>query len=358
MSRRRQMVVTVLVPALVAGLLALWWRPGAGAVGPQSPVEGDAALAAAALEHLEDQRVYALTVAEVSPEGVRTAAVGAPLEGTVEIGSITKGITGLIYADMVERGEVAPETRLGEVLDLGDAEAAEVTLEELAQHRSGLPVVPPGARMTLRNLQASVLGRNPYTADLEELTEDLRAVSLGPKEPEYSNLGFAALGHALAAAVGTDYATLFRDRFTAPAGLDGLTLPATEDDLGPEALTGRDVQGRRPQPWIGRGYAPTGTGARADAATMAELAGMLLDGSVPGAAALEPQADFEDGRIGAGWFTDVFDGQEVLWHNGGTAGFRTWLGVDRERGTAVFLGAATTAQVDPAALALLREAGR
>lgn len=341
--------------AVIAAALTLWLRPAGGAIDGNSQVEGDAALAATALEHLPEG-VYGAVIAEVTPRGTRTASIGVPLEGTVEVGSISKGITGLLYADAVERGEVDPETRLGELLDLGNSPAAGIALEDLAQHRSGLPRLPGGVGMWARSYATAVLGTNPYTSDREDLLADLRSAELGPPEPNYSNLGFAALGHALASAAGTNYATLLHERLVEPAGLSGLSLPATRPELGPEAIQGRDQQGRRPHPWINEAYAPTGTGIRADAATMGVLAELMLEGTVPGASAMDPTADFADGSIGAAWFTDTIDGAEVIWHNGGTGGFFTWFGIDPDRGTAVFVGAATSQQVDEAGQALLVQA--
>lgn len=353
---RRPAVLAGAAIAVIAAFLAFWLRPAGGAIDSHSDVEGDSTLAAATLEHLPEG-VYGAVIAEVTPQGTRTASIGIPLEGTMEIGSVSKGLTGLLYADAVERGEVDPQTPLGELLDLGDSAAADITLEELSQHRSGLPRLASGVGTFARSYATAVLGTNPYTADHAELLSSLRSAELGPREPNYSNLGFAALGHALASAAGTDYPTLLRERLVDPAGLTGLSLPSSRAELGPEAIQGRDQQGRRPQAWVNEAYAPTGTGIRADASAMAQLAEVMLAGTVPGADAMEPAADFGEGSIGAAWFTDTIDGAEVVWHNGGTGGFYTWFGLDPERGTAVFVSAATDQPVDQTGQALLAEAG-
>ena len=39
-------------------------------------------------------------------------------------------------------------------------------------------------------------------------------------------------------------------------------------------------------------------------------------------------------------------GRAVTWHNGGTGGFRSWVGLDRKAGTGVVLLTATAASVD------------
>jgi len=108
---------------------------------------GDAELAALAREALGPNRP-ALAVAAVTRDGTRTAVFGATPETRFEIGSITKGLTGLLFADMIARGEVAPTTTVGELLPV-HGPLAGVTLEQLATHRSGLPRVPGGPAQLL-----------------------------------------------------------------------------------------------------------------------------------------------------------------------------------------------------------------
>lgn len=355
---RRAVVIAASAAAVGGLLLGAWLRPGAGSIDAETPVHGDEQLARDAVAGLPSTGVHALSLAVVTPEGERTATVGVPLDGTFELGSITKGVTGMIYADMVERGEVRPETRIGELFDLGDVPAADITLEELAQQRSGLPRLAGGASMFARAAVWSLLARNPYRESIEETVASLKDIDLGPKEPLYSNLGFAVLGHALAAAADMPYPELVRDRIAEPLGLDSLVVPPSSDELGPHAVQGRDSAGRPQEAWADAGSAPAG-GLRADAADMARLATAVLAGEAPGVSAFDPVADFGGGqRIGAAWITEEIDGATITWHNGGTGGFRSWIGVDRERGTAAYIAGATGDDLDRIGIALLQEAGR
>ena len=71
--------------------------------------------------------------------------MGAAATDRFEIGSISKGLTGLLLADMIESKEVRADTRLGTLLPVTGA-LAEVTLSRLATHTSGLPTqLPTGA---------------------------------------------------------------------------------------------------------------------------------------------------------------------------------------------------------------------
>jgi hypothetical protein len=74
----------------------------------------------------------------VLPGGTRTAVLGADVDADFEIGSISKGVTGLLYADALTRGELRPTTTLGELLPLDGAPAAGVTLASLATSSSAM----------------------------------------------------------------------------------------------------------------------------------------------------------------------------------------------------------------------------
>jgi CubicO group peptidase (beta-lactamase class C family) len=89
---------------------------------------GDAALATLAREVVGEQQP-ALAVAAVTGEVTRTATIGAGLDDRFEIGSISKGLTGLLFADMIGRGEVTAGTRVGDLIPLGGS-VAEVTLAQ------------------------------------------------------------------------------------------------------------------------------------------------------------------------------------------------------------------------------------
>ena len=52
----------------------------------------------------------------------------SPADADFEIGSISKGITGLLYADACARGEIGPDTTLGELLPLGGCAVAGLKL--------------------------------------------------------------------------------------------------------------------------------------------------------------------------------------------------------------------------------------
>lgn len=311
---------------------------------------GDETLAATAAPLLGPAHPVA-AVALVGPHGASTATIGTSTDADFEIGSLSKPITGMLYRDAVEHGRVAPTTVLGELLPLaGHGPVADLTLESLATHRSGLPRLPPRMQPVRRTWALWRHGANPYGDSLAELLEQVRHIRLGSTRGRYSNLGFQLLGHAVAAAAGARYADLLPGTFA----LD-LWAPSTVAELRPTSLTGATGRGRPRDPWVGEGLAPAG-GIRATIDTMSTLLARTLDGSAPGVSALDATTSLSPGiRIGSGWLTSAQHGRTITWHNGATGGFRSWMGLDRDAGVGVIVLSARNRFLDPAGFALLRE---
>jgi CubicO group peptidase (beta-lactamase class C family) len=311
------------------------------------------------LRTLLGSRHPVVAAATISRQGQQVAGLGADPAADFEIGSISKGVTGLLYADALARGEVDRSTVLGDLLPLGDCPAARVTLTSLSTHHSGLPRLAGSSAPLRRTAALWFRGTNPYGDSLDQLIAQARSVRVGKPRARYSNLGFQLLGHAIATAAGVSYRQLVGERIAGPLGLDAFYAPTTPVELRPGALAGRNRFGRARQPWTGEAVAPAG-GIRASIEAMARLTAALLDGSAPGLSALDPVTRFA-GRavgIGAAWITLDHNSRTVTWHNGGTGGFRSWLGLDRAAGAGVVILTATSAAVDRHGFTLLAQTAR
>lgn len=315
----------------------------------------DSALAAAVAARL-GRATDPFVVALVDGDGAQVATRGVDRLADVELGSVSKGITGLLLHDAVDRGEVTLETRLGEHLDVGSGPLADVTLGALATHRAGLPRLAPGSHAVRGTWRLVVHGENPYGETCAELLGRVRGLRPGRAKPRYSNLGFMLLGRAVAAAAGVSYAVLLRERLAAPLGLAGMTVPIGPGELGPRAAPGHSRRGKEVEAWTGEALGPAG-GIRATVDDLAGLLAALLDGSAPGREALEPVTTLAGPavRIGAAWLTVVRGGREVTWHNGGTGGFRSFVGLDRAAGRAVAIVRSSPRSADHAGFDLLTE---
>ncbi|MBP8918467.1 MAG: beta-lactamase family protein [Micropruina sp.] len=361
----------------VTVLLSLLIGAGAGfLVGPEhqqlgTVSSGDRELAERARSAIgTGDGLRSVVVAEVTKDSIRWAGLGnvgagrnpgvAPTESTTyELGSITKTFTGALFADAIGRGEVtADDTVSAHLPELRGSPAGSVTLGSLAQHRSGLPRMGASADSALLEL---LLNDNPYGAmTVERLIADAAAAPVNPEQPPtYSNLGVALLGTALVRATDApDYRSLLAQRITGPLGMAGTTLADTDAEVPPTPAPGHAANGLPAARWTGAGYLPAGSSTFTTVTDLARWAQAQLTGRTPGVRALEPTADLGGGaRIGWAWITVApAGGPATTFHNGGTAGFRTMLALDREAGRAVVMMGNTATDLDAFALALLRGA--
>lgn len=354
MTRRRLLTIVAMVAAplltLAVGLLAMPRPPALS-----EHTTGDAALAAAVRDDLlaAGQRHEAVVVS-IDGDRTRFAGFGADEHTPFEIGSATKTMTGLLFQDAIERGEVTADDRLeGCLPELAGTPAGAVRLDDLATHLSGMPRLLSDPGFQADSLRRSLLGQNPYTLTVDEMLALTRTERVGESGTfEYSNLGTALLGQATARCAGMDYPTLIGTRLFEPLGMTESTVPLTTDDLRPIDGGGYSAQGVAQDPWTIGGHAPAG-GVRSTAHDMTLFVQALLDGTAPGASAMDPRRETASGPIGWFWFTLDVEGTALTFHNGQTGGFTSAIMLDRAHGRAGFVLDDTATNVDAVAYAVL-----
>jgi D-alanyl-D-alanine-carboxypeptidase/D-alanyl-D-alanine-endopeptidase len=344
--------------SLVFGLLT----PAFALASSRSAIPGDAEIRKVLAERLEGQRPgIGIVVGIVEPAGRRIVARGT-LEGgpatfdgrtIFEIGSATKVFTSLVLADMVRRGEVALADPVSNYLPEGVAmperDGRRITLADLATHTSGLPRLPS-------NL-ASKDPANPYADySVRQLYEFLSGYRLSREtgsQYEYSNLGAGLLGHALARRAGEDYETLVRTRICKPLGMND-TAVTLSDAMKGRLVVGHDESQNPVAGWD----LPTLAGAGALRSSANDLLTLLAAHLGYEKTALTPAMSLmlatrrptgtPSTEIALGWHVTKAGDTEVAWHNGGTGGYRSWLGFDaRNRaGVVVLANMFTTSGVD------------
>jgi len=269
--------------------------------------------------------------------------VGHPTldETTVfEFGSLTKALTGTLLARLEGEGVLSLESSINAYLPPAHRRPVfdEVTLGALATHTAGLPRLPP----TMNLLYLAVRQANPYR-DFDEaaLLHALGETEVGAVgvASAYSNYGFGLLGYLLGRAAGCGYGALMREALFEPLGMTdafvnyGETLPPTQ--APPLNLRGTEVSR-----WDMGALAGAGgvKGSMRDLLALLEVA--LGDTPHPLRASLKDatrerfRVDEAEG-IGLGWVLTREGGQEVVWHNGQTGGYSSFLGFDKEAGVGI-----------------------
>ena len=150
-----------LVGLVLIVLTTLGWLRNA--VHRPPPAHGDAELAAQ-LDRLTGRRTRRLAVAVVDPAtGTRSAYVDADADTRFELGSVTKGVTGMLVAEAVDRGELTLDSTVADLApELAGSPVGPVTVRELCTHTSGLPRMPRTPGMVARAVASGWFGTDPY----------------------------------------------------------------------------------------------------------------------------------------------------------------------------------------------------
>ena len=277
---------------------------------------GDEALAIQLEKHSESG-FHNLTAFTLLDGQATFAGLGSDEHTEVEIGSVTKMFTGELAHQLVEEGKLKPDTTVGEVLDVGNAPVADVTVRELLDHTSGLPRLANAS--LLSSLTSGITGSNPYEG---ETVEDIKAAATKAElknrgEESYSNLGYGLLGHMLETVAGQPYEQMLKERIFEPAEMTEtyLMAPGSVPEDAPRGLTDT---GRHAEPWEMDGSAPAGA-IRSTASDMAKFAAWFIN----------------NGDTAYGWQSPSED-KAGYWHNGGTYGYSTMLIIDPETKRAAF----------------------
>ncbi len=130
---------------------------------PDGQDDRDLAADLIALPGRRAKRTAAALVDLAASPKIKFACIDADPETLFEVGSITKGLTGMLLADAIDRGEVSLDTTIGDLLP-GDegTEFGSISLKELCTHTSGLPRMPRGLFTFLRGARFLLLGTHPY----------------------------------------------------------------------------------------------------------------------------------------------------------------------------------------------------
>ena len=309
----------------------------------------------------------------VMVDGDRSQVVGfgkladgrAPDGDTVfEIGSVTKTFTALLLAQSVLAGELTLDTPVATLLPefrIPSRNGKPITLGLLAEQYSGLPRLPG-------NLRPTDLG-DPYADYGRDRLKAFLAGYVLPRDPgavyEYSNLGFGLLGDALAQHAHLTYGELLQREVLTPLGMRSSGVELTPA-LRARLALGHDERGQLAKHWqlgaLGGAGALLSSGADMLPYLRASMGQRKTSLNAAMTLTHTPRRDIgkEDGdrdRIGLAWMIHHTPQGDVVWHNGETGGYSSFIGFtsDGRRG-AVILTNATGAPQELGFAALLPSA--
>jgi CubicO group peptidase (beta-lactamase class C family) len=288
------------------------------------------------------------------------------------IGSVSKTFTALLLEDMVERGDMKMDDPVARYLPASVKaprhNGKEITLLDLAAASSGLPANP--GNMTGKDTKEQY---ETYTvAKMYDFLSNFTLTRDPGTEFEYSNVGMALLGHAMALKAGTSFESLVTNRICRPLHLDSTCVNLTPE-LKVRLAIGHDASGKQSPPWKFQAYSPAGDihSTANDLLKFASAEAGLTRSSLSPLMEKTHVIRFTDsrgmpdvpalgtfGRTAMDWVDRGFQppGMELFGHAGGAGSYHAFVGFDtkQRRGVVVLTTANDFVSVEAIGWTLLR----
>ncbi len=281
----------------------------------------------------------------------RDRRVPAGVGSVYRVGSIAKTVTAVATMRAVERGYVDLDQPLSEIFPAaarfpGAVDGAPApTVRQFASHTSGLvrePAWDSAASGPIRIWEERVVASIPLS----------RFRSAPGEEYSYSNIGYGALGLAVARAVGRPFTEFVRENVFRPLGMTSSAF-VVGPELAPRLAVGYANRGDGdPDPELparehaGRGYKVPNGGVYSTVLDLARFLGALQGRASP--AILSDESVEEMSRVqtpgdpGNGYGLGLMvrtadDGVRLVGHSGSVAGYNAYMLFEPDSGLGVVL---------------------
>ena len=279
-------------------------------------------------------------------------------QSVFKIGSVTKVFTTLALARFIDERSITLETKadslLGPKLSLPAYEGQEITLRDLVTHTSGLPRLPGNLQM--------LDPQNPYKEYSESKLQQFLADYKLTREPgsrfQYSNLGMAIVGHILEEQYDMSYDQIIKQIIARPLQMQraGIHLPAVDSS----AFT-RGHKNGNPVPYWDFPAVEAMGGLKSTTIDLTTFIKAHLGSrnSLSTAISMVQDPLFDIGKsnkrvdkVGMGWMLST-EQDSIWWHNGGTGGYSSFVGMNAETGAGVVVLSNTQSSIDDIGFHLL-----
>jgi D-alanyl-D-alanine-carboxypeptidase/D-alanyl-D-alanine-endopeptidase len=275
-----------------------------------------------------------------------------------EIGSATKVFTSLVLADMIERREVKGEDPVEKYLPEGSKVPSRngkaITLLDLSMQVSGLPRMPDN--FDLRDFS------NPYANyDGKRMLDFLARAKMLSDPGEkylYSNFAVGLLGYTLASHAGTSYGDMVKKRVLDPLGMKSTSVVLSADQKT-RLARGHNAVLAPVANWDFDALAGAGA-LRSTANDMLKFLAAAMDltdtplkPAYHRMLSVKHDTGIPNLDIAMAWHIFHKFDSSVVWHNGATAGYHSFIGFDpnTRRGAVVLCN--TFFDIDDLALHLI-----
>jgi len=282
-----------------------------------------------------------------------------PDENTLfEIGSISKTFTATLLAYLAQTQLLNVDDAITNYLPdsvAANPDLKRITLQQLANHTSGLPRMPA-------NIDATAASHplDPYKdytqADLYSFLTSYKATAPPDSMYSYSNLGYGLLGDILSTVYGKPYNEMVQEIICQPLGLGSTTEYPSPDSQYVAKVYNKD--GQETPLWTFDAFTAHGSlkSSVKDLLTYAKAHFKMPETDLEHALARTRQFTFfnpPDTDIGLAWHMNLMGDELIYWHNGGTFGSSSYMAFSPDRKMAVIVLSNTAESVDNVGVSIL-----
>jgi len=275
-----------------------------------------------------------------------------------EIGSITKTFTSSLLAKYINEQKMSLNDSIQKYIEGLDNEQYYPTLKRLVTHTSGYPSYLPLEESFFNKRLAELMsgkienGAFPFQMDFDKMVQVVRENSLQDMDYpwQYSNFGVALVGYAIGVVSGQGYWSAMNNFIS-----DELNLKHSYIGTDPNKnLHGFNSLNEDIGNWVwGKDFTAPAGAISSTAEDLLEYARINMFEEKPYLVLChQKHANLEQFDMGLGWVLQKNDNQ-IIWHNGGTGGFRSYLGINKQKKCAVVVLSNYITSIDEIGLGIL-----
>lgn len=264
-----------------------------------------------------------------------------PDENTIfEIGSLSKTFTAIILAEAAKSEKLKLDDPINKYLPDSipklQFDGVSITLKTLSNHSSGLPRMPSNFSIADNT--------DPYknydNHNLFSFYKDFRPIRRPGEKYEYSNLAVGTLSVILENVYHESFESLFINTICQPLAMNDTREFLRKQDSARFAK-GYSEDGNFNSPWNFQALAGAGA-IRSTVADLIRYAKANLDDAPPKlkeAMQLSHSVTFKDSstKVGLGWHYIKPGSDEIIFHNGETGGYHSYLAINTKKNFALVI---------------------
>lgn len=318
-----------------------------------------------ALAYLKDSRNSSLSIGLVNGNNTETFFYGETKKGTgnlpngtslYEIASISKTFTGIMLAHAINEKKITLNDDIRKYLpgnypDL-QFKNEPVKIVNLSNHTSRLPSLPYNFEK-----QPGYDPANPYLHYSKEMIYQFLTTfkpdTISGLKVEYSNLGFAILGTILENSYKMPLENLLQQVITGPLKMKDTHYDLLENQKNLLTTGYNSSNGIEVPHWELGAFKAAG-GLKSGLNDMLLYLKANMNAKNRDFSLSHQQTSQKDGLSrGLAWVIEPVKNYTIIWHNGGTAGFRSFCGFIKDGNSGVVVLSNSSADVDDLARKLL-----